>query len=147
MAATPPVFLHYHMISYRVTDSSNVKLLLWKLFKSESKTLARIDIILSSDDYLLELNQAYLQHDYYTDVITFDYSDQELPAESRPLTGEVYISIDRIKENAAQFKVPVAGELLRVMIHGSLHLCGYNDSTEAEKAEMTAKEDYYLSLL
>lgn len=122
-------------------------MLLWKLFKTEEKKLARIDFILSTDEYLLELNQAYLQHDYYTDVITFDYSDQEVPVENRPLTGEVYISIDRIKENAAEFGVSVAHELLRVMIHGSLHLCGYNDSTKAERAEMTAKEDYYLSLL
>lgn len=147
MASTPPVYFHYHEITYRVTESANTKLLLWRLFKQESRKLARIDYILSTDAYLLELNQAYLQHDYYTDVITFDYSDQDLPEADRPLTGEVYISIDRIRENAERYKVTVARELLRVMIHGALHLCGYNDSTPTEKADMTAKEDYYLSLL
>lgn len=146
MTSTAPVFLHYHLTNYRVPDSAGMKLLLWKLFKKENKNLQRLDIILSSDEYLLELNQTYLQHDYFTDVITFDYSDQTTPADERALIGEVYISIDRIRENAVEYGVTIARELLRVMVHGALHLCGYNDGTPEQKAEMTAKEDYYLSL-
>ncbi len=146
MALTVPVYFHYHLVNFRLPDSSDVKLVLWKLFKQESKNLQRLDFILSSDAYLLELNQAYLQHDYFTDVITFDYSDQSLSDKERAVIGEVYISLDRVRENAKDYGVTAGRELRRVILHGALHLCGYNDSNKAQKAEMTAKEDYYLSL-
>lgn len=99
-----------------------------------------IRIILCSDEYLLSLNQKYLQHDYFTDVLTFPYSED-------PLEGEIYISIDRIAENAGDRSITNEEELCRVIIHGVLHLVGYDDLSEADRENMTVKENQYLSLL
>ncbi len=108
------------------------------LINNERKKQGEINFIFCSDDYLLDMNKQYLQHDYFTDVITFDYSENNI------LSGDVFISIDRIKENAGEYKVPFEQELQRVMIHGVLHLAGYNDKTDEEKKEMTDKENEYL---
>ncbi len=107
--------------------------------KSEQKSLSELTYIFCSDDYLLELNQKHLSHDYYTDVITFDYSEESI------VSGDVFISIDRVKDNAATVGVPLREELDRVMIHGLLHLLGYKDKSVQEKEQMTLKEDFYLS--
>lgn len=96
--------------------------------------------VFCTDDYLLSINQDYLGHTDYTDVITFDYTEGD------GLVGEIYISVDRVRENAEIFGQRFADELHRVMIHGILHLCGYGDSTADQKRQMTEKEDYYLSL-
>lgn len=109
---------------------------------AEGYLLQELNFILCSDEYLLRINQDYLNHDTYTDVITFDNSE-----EPKTIVGDIFISIDRIKENASTFKHPVEHELCRVMIHGTLHLLGYRDKTKAEKLKMTEKEDNYLSLL
>ncbi len=96
--------------------------------------------IFSTDESLLKLNQQFLNHDTLTDILTFTLSD-----DGSPIFSEIYISIDRVKENASIFKVPFYTELYRVMIHGILHLCGYSDHTPKLKTEMRKKEDFYLS--
>lgn len=101
----------------------------------------QLDYIFCSDAFLLEMNQTYLDHDTYTDIITFDMS----PSESS-LTGEIYISIDRIKENAEKFAVAYTAELHRVIFHGALHLCGFKDKTPKECQEMRRQEDACLAL-
>ena len=107
----------------------------------ENKGIGSINFIFCSDDYLHSLNVQYLKHDTLTDVITFDYTE-----DSPLLSGDIFISIDRVKENAKQFGTPFVDELHRVMIHGLLHLAGYSDKTDQETALMRSKEDYYLSL-
>jgi len=108
----------------------------------EGYQLEELNFILCSDAYLLTLNQQYLNHDTYTDVITFDNSE-----ELKMIVGDVFISIERIQENARQFKGTIAGELSRVMVHGTLHLLGYKDKGKAAKKLMTQKEDFYLNRL
>jgi rRNA maturation RNase YbeY len=103
------------------------------------KKLGELSFIFCSDDYLLSINQQYLDHNTYTDIITFDNSEEE-----DTISGDVFISIDRIKENASAFKVEKADELHRVMIHGVLHLCGYVDEKKEDRELMTKKEDFYL---
>lgn len=111
-----------------------------QIFELESKELKRIDYVFCSDKYLLIINQRFLHHDFLTDIITFDLS------ESTATIGEVYISIDRVQENAIINHVSFASEITRVIIHGALHLCGYKDKKKSEKVAMHNKEDYYLHL-
>jgi probable rRNA maturation factor len=106
----------------------------------EKKTLSDISVILCSDDYLLEMNRQYLDHDYYTDIITFDYSEEDL------VSGDLFISIDRVTENANERSIAFDDELHRVCVHGLLHLIGYKDKSESEEALMRAKEDEMLKL-
>jgi probable rRNA maturation factor len=136
-------FFHTHLISYRINHRTEIRRVLSRLFSGEKKVAKQIDFILCSDEYLLELNQSHLQHDYLTDVITFDYTE---PKSDEGIVAEIYISVDRVRENASDFNVRLNQELHRVMMHGALHLCGYKDNTSNAKLRMTAKEDYYLSL-
>jgi probable rRNA maturation factor len=108
--------------------------------KSEKGKLAVINFIFCSDKYLKRVNLEYLAHDTFTDIITFDYSD------SNGIQGDVFISIERVKENAQKFETNFDEELHRVMVHGILHLLGYSDKTKAAKSLMRKKEDAYLSL-
>ncbi|MDC0204249.1 rRNA maturation RNase YbeY [Flavobacteriales bacterium] len=105
----------------------------------ENKVLGDIVYVFCDDDYLLTKNIKYLNHNILTDVITFDYSKDKL------ISGDILISLDRVRENANTFKVHFLNELQRVMAHGLLHLLGYNDKTEKGKQEMQKKEDYYLN--
>jgi probable rRNA maturation factor len=102
------------------------------------KSLGEINIILVSDDYLLEMNIKHLGHNYYTDIITFNYNS------GNSIAGDLYISIDRVKENASNFNVSVSYELLRIMIHGILHLLGFEDSSWEAKQKMTNEENFAL---
>lgn len=104
--------------------------------QSEGYKIGALNYIFCSDDYLLEINRQYLQHDYYTDIITFDNSEDE-----GILEGDIYVSVDRVKENAQNLGIAFDLELRRVLIHGLLHLVGFEDSTEDLKVEMRAKED------
>ena len=106
----------------------------------EKKTEGDIVLIFCSDEYLLEINKKYLNHDYYTDIITFDYCVENI------VSGDLYISIDRVKENAKTFNDSFINELSRVVIHGVLHLCGYNDKTEADQKNMRNLENKYLAM-
>ncbi|MBR5723977.1 MAG: rRNA maturation RNase YbeY [Bacteroidales bacterium] len=107
---------------------------------SEMRRLGAINIIFCSDNYILDVNMRYLQHDYFTDIITFDYCEKDV------LSGDLFISIDSVRENARFYGVEFADELDRVMVHGVLHLIGYDDHTEEQTAEMRRKEDYYLQM-
>lgn len=107
---------------------------------SEMKKLGNINIIFCSDDYILDVNMKYLQHDYFTDIITFDYCEKDF------LNGDLFISIDSVRENALYYGTEFADELKRVMVHGLLHLIGYDDHSEEDIKMMRYKENYYLEL-
>lgn len=108
--------------------------------ESEIRRLGDIAVIFCSDNYILDVNMKYLQHDYFTDIITFDY------CEGDRLSGDLFISIDSVRENASFYGTDFENELNRVIVHGVLHLIGYDDHTKKDIAEMRAKENYYLSL-
>ncbi|HET6557828.1 MAG TPA: rRNA maturation RNase YbeY [Prolixibacteraceae bacterium] len=108
---------------------------------SEGKVTGDISFIFCSDEYLLEVNKQYLNHDYFTDIITFDY------VEDNVISGDIFISCDRVRENAAEFNTGFDNELCRIIIHGVLHLTGYKDKSKKDKLLMTAKEDFYLNML
>ena len=105
----------------------------------EGRETGDISIVFCSGDYLLDINRKYLSHDYHTDIITFDYGNGNI------VSGDLFISVDTVLANAEKYGVTFDNELLRVVIHGIMHLCGYGDKTAAETEIMRAKEDFYLS--
>ena len=113
---------------------------LQNLISSENKKLGEINYIFCDDEHLLQVNRDFLQHDYYTDVITFDY------VKGKTISADIFVSLPRISDNAKSLSKDFNSELLRVLAHGVLHLCGYKDKTEDEILEMRSKEDYYLSV-
>lgn len=133
--------VHFHFADKRTSlpPSSQLKLFLVELFQLEKTPLNNLRYIFCSDNYLLEINRQFLNHDYLTDIISFPLSE-----EGQPVEGEIYISIDRVKENAQLFEVPFREELLRVIFHGALHLCGYEDKSTKEIKLMRSKEETYL---
>ncbi len=108
---------------------------------SEGKVPGDISFIFCSDNYLLEVNKQYLNHDYFTDIITFDYVENDI------ISGDIFISCDMVEVNALEFKTGFENELSRILIHGVLHLMGYKDKSEKDKLLMTQKEDFYLKSL
>lgn len=146
--------------TYKLKEKSRIRQWLKKAAKNEGAEISELNYIFCSDNYLLELNKKYLDHDTLTDIITFDASvrnpqsivdskKQKPPTtDHRPLTvsGDIFISIDRVRENAKTFKVKHEQELHRVVVHGLLHLLGYKDKTKQDKLLMTSKEDHYLNL-
>lgn len=106
----------------------------------EQKDLGELTLIFCSDEYLLEMNREHLDHDYYTDIITFDYTDADL------VSGDLFISVDRVADNANELKTVFQDELHRVCVHGLLHLCGYKDKSEKDELLMRSKEDQMLDL-
>ena len=129
-----------HNVAFLLKDKRHLKTFLLSVFVHEKVDFRSISYIFCTDEFLLKLNQQYLNHDTLTDILTFNLSEAGLPIDS-----EIYISIDRVTENAEIVKAKFLDELYRVMIHGILHLCGYNDHTKAEKATMRSKEDFYLA--
>lgn len=117
----------------------NIEKWLEQIILEEGYKTGEINIINCSDDYLLDKNIQYLGHNYYTDVITFDYVIENI------ISGDIFISEDRIIDNAKAYHVTSTNEFLRILSHGILHLCGYKDSTQAEKEEIRDKENYYLN--
>ncbi len=124
-----------------LNKKSIIKEFVADIFSREGKKLRHLNYIFCSDNYLLEINKIFLKHDSFTDIISFDLS------EGGEIAGEVYISIDRVKENAIHFSANFNAELLRVILHGALHLCGYKDKKKSEITRMRQKEEYYLQLL
>jgi len=118
-------------------DSELFVLWLNEVITSEDLECGDVNVIFVTDEKLLEMNQQFLQHDYYTDIITFDYSEDSL------ISGELYISIDRVNENALEMD-GYENEIKRVCVHGVLHLCGYGDKSEEEIIEIRSKENYYI---
>ena len=125
-------------------DRTALKIVLRHLFEQEKQPLRTLQYIFCSDDYLLRINRDFLQHDYYTDIITFQLG--EAP-DTLGVEGEIYISIDRVRDNARTLGIPVKQELLRVIFHGALHLCGYKDKTPKEESLMRVKEEEYMRLM
>ena len=120
-------------------QSNHIQKCINSLIFNELKELGDISVIFCSDEYLLKINKQYLSHDYYTDIITFDYVDENI------ISGDLFISFHRIKENAKQFNIELIREIYRVVFHGILHLVGYNDKTDDEQKLMTEKENFYLN--
>jgi probable rRNA maturation factor len=134
----PPVQFHF-LVPVSFSQRTLVKEVIRDLFRKEKTQLKQLQYIFCSDEYLLQINKEHLQHNYYTDIITFDLSDT-----AGQVTGEVYISVDRVKDNAQNYEVTFKQELLRVIFHGALHLCGYKDKSEKDQLTMRKSEDKYL---
>ena len=120
-------------------NRNKLKHYLKNILEKEGKKLGYLNCIFCSDEFLLEINRRYLQHNYYTDIITFDLSEN-----SNSIQAEIYISSDRIKDNSRRLGITIKSEIHRIIFHGVLHLCGYKDKKKKEKKQMRAKEDYYL---
>jgi len=134
--------INFHFLEKTtLLNRKKLKEFLALLAMAEKKKIGQLDFIFCSDDYLLAINKSYLNHNYYTDIITFDLT----PNQSEPTTGEIYISVEKIKSNAALYKTTFENELHRVIFHGVLHLCGFKDKKPQEKQTMTQKENHYLN--
>ena len=134
-----PVFFFEEDIKFKPKNKTALRQWIKDTIIAEGCSLSEVNYIFCSDVYLLGINQQYLDHDTYTDIITFDNSEIK-----GSITGDIFISIDRIRENAQTFGIDTTHELHRVMIHGVLHLLGYKDKSKKDKAIMTQKEDFYL---
>ena len=132
------IFFHNADTSYLLKNKRLISSWITSAIIEEEKRLKEISYVFCTDDYLININQKHLNHDTYTDIITFDYT------EDGNITSEIYISVDRVRENAKNLGVETLDETHRVIIHGVLHLCGYNDKSELQAQEMRNKENYYL---
>lgn len=135
-----PVFFFEEGIKFKPKNKNALRDWIKNTVEAEGYKLKELNYIFCSDSYLIELNRQYLNHDTYTDIITFDNSETE-----GAIIGDIFISIERIRDNAVKFSANEADELHRVIIHGALHLLGYTDKTKADKELMTQKEDLYLA--
>ncbi len=134
------IFHHKEDVSFLPNNKIELRKWINNSIKNEGKVPSDINFIYCSDEYLLDLNKSSLNHDYYTDIITFDY------CEGKEVSGDLFISIDRVRENANEMNLTFEDELHRVMIHGVLHLCGYKDKTKNDTETMRSKENFYLKL-
>jgi probable rRNA maturation factor len=121
-------------------DRVKLKKFIESIFKKEKKKIQSLNYVFCTDEELLKINRQYLDHDFYTDIVSFELSKKNEPAE-----GDIYISIDRVRDNALSLGEPLYKELHRVIFHGVLHLCGYKDKTRSQSLEMRNKEEEYLS--
>jgi probable rRNA maturation factor len=136
----PLIQFHYLVPPFNFPNRTFLKSFIAQLFKKEGHPLQSLNYVFCSDDYLYKYNKTYLNHDTLTDIITFS-----LAQPSEPIIGDIYISIDRVRDNANNLNQPFLSELHRVIFHGALHLCGYKDKNKAQRQEMRAKEDLYLN--
>ena len=136
--------IHFHFQSgpFNFPARTEMKAFLISIFKKERKPLEDLGYVFCTDEFLLQLNNQFLDHDTLTDIITFEMSPK-----GEPIVGEIYISIERVRENARSFNKTFNNELSRVMIHGILHLCGYKDKSAKDKLVMRSKEEEYLRQL
>ena len=134
--------INFHLIesNFSLRERTRLKKFISQLFKMEKKGLERLDYIFCSDSYLLEINRKFLNHDFYTDILTFDLSNNP-----KLTIGEIYISVDRVKENAMELSNSFKEEIHRVIFHGALHLCGYKDKLKADILIMRQMENRYLA--
>jgi len=135
------VHFYFEKVGLTLKERGKLKCFINSLIAKEKKNLNNLNYIFCNDNALLEINRKYLNHNFYTDVISFDLSSSR-----KEILADVYISVDRIRENAKSFKTTLKEELHRVMLHGLLHLCGYNDKTEVQRQLIRKKEDFYLNL-
>lgn len=134
------VTYHFEDTDFQFKNRKFNNMWLKMVVESEIKKLGQVAIVFCSDNYILDINQRYLQHDYFTDIITFDYCENNL------ISGDLFISVDSVKENSLFYGVDFETELKRVMVHGILHLIGYDDHTEEDIKVMREKENYYLEM-
>jgi len=134
------IYFHTEDISFRYKDKEKTREWLKQIISGYDRIPGSLNFIFCSDSYLLDINKNYLNHHHYTDVITFDLAEDER------ISGDIFISVDKVKENAALWEDSFSRELRRVMVHGVLHLLGYDDSSEAERNIMRVLEDKALSL-
>ena len=132
------ILFYTENVNYVLPHKNKIRELLNLLAKEEKKDIGQLSYIFCSDEYLLEINKQYLHADYLTDVITFDYCQNEF------VSGDIFISVERVKENSVLFSQSYFDEMLRVVVHGLLHLCGYKDKKEKEQQQMREKENYYI---
>jgi len=132
--------VQFHFLCYcALRNRGSLKMFIHSIFKKEKKPLQELNIIFCDDEYLLNLNRQFLQHDFYTDILSFPYSKA-----NQSLVAEIYISVDRVRENAKSSGSTFEKELHRVIFHGVLHFCGYKDKTPADIKRMRSMEDRYL---
>ena len=136
----PQILFHSQQTDFQLVDEAIYQKWIEQILATEKHQHTEINYIFCDDAYLLEKNQTYLQHDTYTDIITFEYS-------KAPISGDIFISIERVRENALERNLPFETELHRVMAHGILHLCGYGDKKEEEVRIMRAKEEACIRLM
>ncbi len=134
------ISFHNEGVNTKTPSKRLLKAWIKEFVSNHGKKVGELAFVFCSDEKILEINQNFLQHDYYTDIITFDYCEGEIVA------GDIYISVERVAENALFHKVEYTHELLRVLAHGVLHLLGFQDKEENKKAEMTKNEDLCMSL-
>jgi rRNA maturation RNase YbeY len=132
------ILIHHNHSGYPVPDDSNLLDLAYHILKEEKRDPGDINFIFTSNDEILDLNRQYLDHDYYTDVIAFHYG------ETLQVEGDIFISLDKVEENATEYNKTFEDELTRVFIHGLLHLTGYQDKSDEDRQSMRALEDRYL---
>jgi probable rRNA maturation factor len=130
-----------HEVKVNLKNKTKLKAFLKEQFAREGQKLRGLQYVFCSDDYLLEINKQFLDHDTFTDIVTFELSEDPEVTE-----GEIYISVDRVKENAEKYQVTEEQELHRVIFHGALHLCGYKDKSKEDATKMREKENEYLNL-
>ena len=135
-----PVTFHKEEVEFELPSESKLSNWLVDIAASKNKIISQVAYIFCDDEYLLNINKEYLNHDYYTDIITFPYK------QGREIESDIFISIERVKDNASTFKSSFEKELLRVMAHGLLHLLGYMDKTEEEKKDMRDKENWAIDM-
>jgi probable rRNA maturation factor len=135
------IFFHCEDVDFKLADETKTTEWLTAIITKEKKVTGNISYVFCSDEHLLTINKEYLNHDYYTDIITFDYTDNGI------VSGDIFISLDRIKDHAKEYKVTFENELYRVIAHGVLHLIGYNDKTDEDQDLMTKMENESLELL
>ncbi|GAB3039944.1 rRNA maturation RNase YbeY [Spirosoma pulveris] len=129
-------------VPYKLPQKQAIRQWLKQQAEAEGYSVGDLNYMFCSDEHVLQVNRDYLQHDYYTDIITFDMSEEEGKIE-----GDVFISVERVVDNAGKLAVPADQEMRRVLAHGLLHLCGYGDKTDEEAARMRQKEDEWISRL
>lgn len=130
-----PITFHKEEIEFELPSEEKISEWLTSIASKEEKSITQLSYIFCSDDYLLEINKTYLNHDYYTDIITFPYK------QGHEIESDIFISVDRIRENAKEYENTFELELLRVIAHGLLHMIGYGDKTEDDQIKMTKMED------
>jgi probable rRNA maturation factor len=139
MSSLSKVCFFFEYSSFSLLNRKKLKCFIESIFQKEKKKLVSLNFIFCSDKKLLEINQQFLRHDYFTDIITFDLS------QSSSIQAEIYISVERVRDNAKTMGVPFKEELHRVIFHGVLHLCGYNDKGQKEVIKMRGLENFHLS--
>jgi len=132
------ILFHSEISDFHIQDEDSLRYWLEAVADAESKSIEAVNYVFMSDEELLLVNREYLNHDYYTDVISF-------PLSSDPIEGDIFISIDRVRDNATSLHISFLQELRRIMVHGLLHFLGYQDNTPEDKLSMTQKEDEYLT--